>query len=173
MPRKKVTDVSGNGGLKRKRASGKRKERDFSSDDEFDYEQENNKKPSKPSAKSGLQPVTVADDVKEKIVGLIYFLKTNSSSFLFRKSVRIMCLKYNFFFYYNFFIFHLAVQSETLPGLNLEEIMLLFLCAFVRSLLIHLLLLDHQYNIMVHIYNCMLQFSPGCSDSKCLENFFK
>ncbi|XP_034733744.1 protein RCC2 homolog [Etheostoma cragini] len=67
MPRTKVTDVSGNGGVKKKRASGKRKERDFSSDDEFDYEQENNKKPGKLSAKSGLQPVTVADDVKEKI----------------------------------------------------------------------------------------------------------
>lgn len=74
MPRKKVTDVSGNGGIKKKRVSGKRKERDFSSDDEFDFEQENNKKSGKPSAKSGLQPVTVADDVKEKIVGL----KTNS-----------------------------------------------------------------------------------------------
>lgn len=68
MPRKKVTDVSGNGGVKKKRTSGKRKERDFSSDDEFDFEQENNKKPGKPAAKSGLQPVTVADDVKEKIV---------------------------------------------------------------------------------------------------------
>ncbi|KAI3357342.1 hypothetical protein L3Q82_015490 [Scortum barcoo] len=67
MPRKKVTDVSGNGGVKKKRTSGKRKERDFSSDDEFDFEQENNKKPGKPAAKSGLQPVTVADDVKEKI----------------------------------------------------------------------------------------------------------
>ncbi|PWA24252.1 hypothetical protein CCH79_00017903 [Gambusia affinis] len=67
MPRKKVTDVSGNGGMKRKRATGKRKDRDFSSDDEFDFEQENNKKPGKPAAKSGLQPVTVADDVKEKI----------------------------------------------------------------------------------------------------------
>ncbi|KAI4824975.1 hypothetical protein KUCAC02_020681 [Chaenocephalus aceratus] len=66
MPRKKVTDVSGNGGVKKKRTSGKRKERDFSSDEDFDFEQENNKKPGKP-AKSGLQPVTVADDVKEKI----------------------------------------------------------------------------------------------------------
>ena len=75
MPRKKVTDVSGNGGMKKKRASGKRKERDFSSDDEFDFEQENNKKPGKPAAKSGLQPVTVADDVKEKIVGLNLFLQ--------------------------------------------------------------------------------------------------
>lgn len=71
MPRKKVTDVSGNGGMKRKRASGKRRERDFSSDDEFDFEQENNKKSGKPTTKSGLQPVTVADDVKEKIVRLI------------------------------------------------------------------------------------------------------
>lgn len=71
MPRKKVTDVSGNGGMKRKRASGKRKERDFSSDDEFDFEQENNKKSGKLTTKSGLQPVTVADDVKEKIVSLI------------------------------------------------------------------------------------------------------
>lgn len=79
MPRKKVTDVSGNGGMKKKRASGKRKERDFSSDDEFDYEQENNKKPGKPSAKTGLQPVTVADDVKEKIVGL----NTNHNLLLF------------------------------------------------------------------------------------------
>ena len=77
MPRKKVTDVSGNGGMKKKRSSGKRKERDFSSDDEFDFEQENNKKPGKPSAKSGLQPVTVADDVKEKIVGLMHCLKTS------------------------------------------------------------------------------------------------
>uniref|UniRef100_A0A8C6L6R6 Regulator of chromosome condensation 2 n=1 Tax=Nothobranchius furzeri TaxID=105023 RepID=A0A8C6L6R6_NOTFU len=67
MPRKKVTDVSGNGGMKKKRATGKRKDRDFSSDDEFDFEQENNKKPGRPAAKSGLQPVTVADDVKEKI----------------------------------------------------------------------------------------------------------
>lgn len=71
MPRKKVTDVSGNGGIKKKRTSGKRKERDFSSDDEFDYEQENNKKPGKPATKSGLQPVTVADDVKEKIVSAL------------------------------------------------------------------------------------------------------
>lgn len=71
MPRKKVTDVSGNGGMKRKRASGKRRERDFSSDDEFDFEQENNKKSGKPTTKSGLQPVTVADDVKETIVRLI------------------------------------------------------------------------------------------------------
>lgn len=71
MPRKKVTDVSGNGGMKKKRTSGKRKERDFSSDDEFDFEQENNKKPGKPTTKSGLQPITVADDVKEKIVGLL------------------------------------------------------------------------------------------------------
>lgn len=69
MPRKKVTDVSGNGGVKRKRAGGKKKERDFSSDDEFDdFEQENTKKPGKPAVKAGLQPVTVADDVKEKIV---------------------------------------------------------------------------------------------------------
>lgn len=69
MPRKKVTDVSGNGGVKRKRAGGKKNERDFSSDDEFDdYEQENSKKPGKPAVKAGLQPVTVADDVKEKIV---------------------------------------------------------------------------------------------------------
>ncbi|XP_026187943.1 protein RCC2 homolog isoform X2 [Mastacembelus armatus] len=67
MPRRKVTDISGNGGVKKKRVSGKRKERDFSSDDEFDFEQENNKNPGKPAAKSGLQPVTVADDVKEKI----------------------------------------------------------------------------------------------------------
>lgn len=77
MPRKKVTDISGNGGVKKKRTSGKRKERDFSSDDEFDFEQENNKKPGKPAAKSGLQPVTVADDVKEKIVGLKHGLITN------------------------------------------------------------------------------------------------
>ncbi|KAG7269523.1 hypothetical protein CRUP_025247 [Coryphaenoides rupestris] len=70
MPRKKVTDVSGNGGaVKKKRAgAGKRKEREFSSDDEFDFEQENTKKPGRPAAKAGLQPVTVADDVKEKIV---------------------------------------------------------------------------------------------------------
>lgn len=69
MPRKKQTDVSGNGGLKRKRGGGKKKEREFSSDDEFDdFEQENTKKPGKPAAKAGLQPVTVADDVKEKIV---------------------------------------------------------------------------------------------------------
>ncbi|XP_053499392.1 protein RCC2 homolog isoform X1 [Ictalurus furcatus] len=68
MPRKKVTDVSGNGGLKRKRASGRKKDREFSSDDEFeDYEQENTKKPGKQATKSGLQPVTVSDDVKEKI----------------------------------------------------------------------------------------------------------
>ncbi|KAG7250679.1 hypothetical protein CRUP_004131, partial [Coryphaenoides rupestris] len=69
MPRKKVTDVSGNGGaVKKKRAgAGKRKEREFSSDDEFDFEQENTKKPGRPAAKAGLQPVTVADDVKEKI----------------------------------------------------------------------------------------------------------
>lgn len=71
MPRKKVTDVSGNGGLKRKRASGKKKDREFSSDDEFeDYEQENTKKPGKQATKSGLQPVTVSEDVKEKIVRL-------------------------------------------------------------------------------------------------------
>ncbi len=76
MPRKKVTDVSGNGGMKKKKASSKRKERDFSSEDEFDYEQENNKKPGKLSTKSGLQPVTVADDVKEKIVSLMHRLKT-------------------------------------------------------------------------------------------------
>lgn len=69
MPRKKQTDVSGNGGLKRKRGGGKKKDREFSSDDEFDdFEQENTKKPGKPAAKAGLQPVTVADDVKEKIV---------------------------------------------------------------------------------------------------------
>lgn len=70
MPRKKVTEVSGNGGIKRKRAGGKKKEREFSSDDEFDdyEEQENTKKPGKPATKSGLQPVTVADDIKEKIV---------------------------------------------------------------------------------------------------------
>lgn len=69
MPRKKVTDVSGNGGLKRKRGGGKKKDREFSSDDEFDdFEQENTKKSGKPAAKAGLQPVTVADDVKEKIV---------------------------------------------------------------------------------------------------------
>jgi len=69
MPRKKVTDHDADyGKTKKKRASGKRKERDFSSDDEFDdYEQENNKKPGRPAAKSGFQPVTVADDVKEKI----------------------------------------------------------------------------------------------------------
>lgn len=69
MPRSKVTDVSRNGGMKKKRVSSKKRERDLSSDDEFDYEQENNKKLGRPSAKSGLQPVTVADDVKEKIVG--------------------------------------------------------------------------------------------------------
>lgn len=75
MPRKKVTDVSGNGGLKRKRATGKKKDRDFSSDDEFeDYEQENTKKPGKQATKSGLQPVTVSDDVKEKIVRCYYTL---------------------------------------------------------------------------------------------------
>ncbi|CAB1329490.1 unnamed protein product [Coregonus sp. 'balchen'] len=69
MPRKKVTEVSGNGGIKRKRAGGKKKEREFSSDDEFDdyEEQENTKKPGKPATKSGLQPVTVSDDIKEKI----------------------------------------------------------------------------------------------------------
>uniref|UniRef100_A0AAY5KX54 Regulator of chromosome condensation 2 n=1 Tax=Esox lucius TaxID=8010 RepID=A0AAY5KX54_ESOLU len=69
MPRKKVTEVSGNGGIKRKRAGSKKKEREFSSDDEFDdyEEQENTKKPGKPAAKSGLQPVTVSDDIKEKI----------------------------------------------------------------------------------------------------------
>ncbi|KAJ8370957.1 hypothetical protein SKAU_G00109850 [Synaphobranchus kaupii] len=68
MPRKKVTEVAGNGGIKRKRGGGRRKDRDFSSDDEFDdFEQENTKKPGKPTTKSGLQPVTVADDVKEKI----------------------------------------------------------------------------------------------------------
>lgn len=72
MPPKKVTAVSGNGGIKKKKISGKRKEREMSSDDEFDYEQENNKKPGRPSLKSGLQPVTVADDVKEKIVGLMH-----------------------------------------------------------------------------------------------------
>lgn len=74
MPPKKVTAVSGNGGMKKKKISSKRKERDFSSDDEFDYEQENNKKPGKPCAKSALQPVTVAEDIKEKIVGLIELL---------------------------------------------------------------------------------------------------
>lgn len=78
MPRKKVTAVSGNGGMKKKRVSGKRKERDFSSDEEFDYEQENNKKLGKPCVKPGLQPVTVADDIKEKIVSLIH-----ESSFFF------------------------------------------------------------------------------------------
>ena len=67
-----MTEVSGNGGLKRKRGGSKRKERDFSSDDEFDdFEQENNKKPGKPATKSGLQPVTVADDIKEKIVSVL------------------------------------------------------------------------------------------------------
>lgn len=71
MPPKKVTAVSGNGGMKKKKIGGKRKERDFSSDDEFDYEQENNKKAGKPCAKSAPQPVTVAEDVKEKIVGLL------------------------------------------------------------------------------------------------------
>lgn len=71
MPPKKVTAVSGNGGMKKKKISGKRKERDFSSDDEFDYEQENNKKAGKPCAKPALQPVTVAEDIKEKIVGLL------------------------------------------------------------------------------------------------------
>lgn len=63
-----MTAISGNGGMKRKRVGSKRKEKDFSSDDEFDYEQENNKKLCKPCVKPGLQPVTVADDVKEKIV---------------------------------------------------------------------------------------------------------
>lgn len=72
MPRKKVTAISGNGGMKKKRVSSKRKERDFSSDDEFDYEQENNKKLGKPCVKPGLQPVTVADDVKEKIVSFVF-----------------------------------------------------------------------------------------------------
>lgn len=72
--------MSGNGGVKRKRASGKRKDRDFSSDEDFDFEQENNKKPGKPAAKSGLQPVTVADDVKEKIVGFMFNLSVLSSS---------------------------------------------------------------------------------------------
>lgn len=66
MPPKKT---SGNAGIK-KRISGKRKEREMSSDDEFDFEQENNKKPGRPNLKSGLQPVTVPDDVKEKIVRL-------------------------------------------------------------------------------------------------------
>lgn len=80
MPPKKVTAVSGNGGMKKKKISGKRKERDFSSDDEFDYEQENNKKPGKPCAKSALQPVTVAEDIKEKIVGLVGWLQTVSHS---------------------------------------------------------------------------------------------
>lgn len=65
MPPKK-TSASGNGGIKKK-ISGKRKERDMSSDEDFDFEQENNKKPGRPSVKSGLQPVTVPDDVKEKI----------------------------------------------------------------------------------------------------------
>lgn len=74
MPPKKVTAVSGNGGMKKKKISSKRKERDFSSDDEFDYEQENNKKPGKPCGKSALQPVTVAEDIKEKIVGLIVLM---------------------------------------------------------------------------------------------------
>lgn len=68
MPPKKT---SGNAGIKKK-ISGKRKEREMSSDDEFDFEQENNKKPGRPSLKSGLQPVTVPDDVKEKIVGLMH-----------------------------------------------------------------------------------------------------
>ncbi|KAK7884103.1 hypothetical protein WMY93_027226 [Mugilogobius chulae] len=54
-------------GHEKKKTSGKRKERDFSSDDDFDFEQENNKKPGRPATKSGLQPVTVADDLKEKI----------------------------------------------------------------------------------------------------------
>ncbi|MBN3286869.1 RCC2 protein, partial [Polyodon spathula] len=68
MPRKKVSEVSGNGGMKRKRGGGRKKEKEFSSEDEFDdFEQENAKKPGKPSSKSGLQPVTVPDDVKEKI----------------------------------------------------------------------------------------------------------
>uniref|UniRef100_A0A4W4EXY7 RCC1-like domain-containing protein n=1 Tax=Electrophorus electricus TaxID=8005 RepID=A0A4W4EXY7_ELEEL len=68
MPRKKVTDVSGNGGVKRKRASGKKKDREFSSDDEFeDYEQESIKKAGKQTTKSGLQPVTVSGDAKENI----------------------------------------------------------------------------------------------------------
>uniref|UniRef100_A0AAY4DI72 RCC1-like domain-containing protein n=1 Tax=Denticeps clupeoides TaxID=299321 RepID=A0AAY4DI72_9TELE len=71
MPRKKVTEVSGNGGMKRKRGGGRKKDQDFSSDDEFDdFEQENTKKPGKPASKAGLQPVTVADDVKEKIVSV-------------------------------------------------------------------------------------------------------
>uniref|UniRef100_A0AAV2M2B2 Uncharacterized protein n=1 Tax=Knipowitschia caucasica TaxID=637954 RepID=A0AAV2M2B2_KNICA len=51
----------------KKKSGAKRKERDFSSDDDFDFEQENNKKPGRPAAKSGLQPVTVADDLKENI----------------------------------------------------------------------------------------------------------
>lgn len=84
MPRKKVTDISGNGGMKKKRASGKRKERDFSSDDEFDYEQENNKKSGKPTTKPGLQPVTVADDIKEKIVSCKQCLK----QIHFKKTIR-------------------------------------------------------------------------------------
>lgn len=75
MPRKKVTDSAGNGGMKKKKTSGKRKERDFSSDEEFDFEQENNKKPGKPAAKSGLQPITVADDLKEKIVSWMSFMR--------------------------------------------------------------------------------------------------
>lgn len=94
MPRKKVTDVSGNGGMKRKRATGKRKDRDFSSDDEFDFEQENNKKPGKPAAKSGLQPVTVADDVKEKIVSLVMCLKHTLIlflNFIFVLSLSLVC----------------------------------------------------------------------------------
>ena len=99
MPRKKVTDVSGNGGIKKKRVSGKRKERDFSSDDEFDFEQENNKKSGKPSAKSGLQPVTVADDVKEKIVGLktLFFLSPQYCRIMYFK---IISLIYIFSWFY-------------------------------------------------------------------------
>ncbi|CAL9703770.1 unnamed protein product [Knipowitschia caucasica] len=67
MPRKKVTEVTSGNGAMKKKSGAKRKERDFSSDDDFDFEQENNKKPGRPAAKSGLQPVTVADDLKENI----------------------------------------------------------------------------------------------------------
>ncbi|KAK6472391.1 protein RCC2-like protein [Huso huso] len=68
MPRKKVSEVSGNGGMKRKRGGGRKKEKEFSSEDDFDdFEQENAKKPGKQSGKSSLQPITVPDDIKEKI----------------------------------------------------------------------------------------------------------
>ncbi|MGH0133745.1 UNVERIFIED_CONTAM: hypothetical protein FKN15_005260 [Acipenser sinensis] len=68
MPRKKVSEVSGNGGIKRKRGGGRKKEKEFSSEDDFDdFEQENAKKPGKQSGKSSLQPITVPDDIKEKI----------------------------------------------------------------------------------------------------------